>query len=213
MIGHYILGADGEPLLCDPVTWMNWFEAACQNLDLQIAFDAVGASDISTVFLSVDRSMGMSREPVLWETAIFGGALGGARQHYRTRAEALAGHELLRAAAMHRNKPEGGTPMTIRFGIADEFVEELRLEGATVERRIVRVTKLFKGMKIMPLQEVSIVGTAIAGGHILRFEQRIGEHMPGGSDSTVKVADDALANLAQQLRAADFEVRAGIVES
>lgn len=67
--GMYILNLRGEPVPCDSLMeWAEWFEHA----DRRVAFDKVGTSEISTVFLGLDHNFG-DGPPLLWETMIFRG--------------------------------------------------------------------------------------------------------------------------------------------
>ncbi len=63
----YTLNLRGEPMPCDDVlTWAKWFESA----ERHVAYDLVGDSCISTVFLGMDHSFG-GKKPILWETMVF----------------------------------------------------------------------------------------------------------------------------------------------
>lgn len=47
---------------------------------------------VSTVFLGMDHGWGISAEPVLWETMVFGGELDGEMSRYSSFDDALEGH-------------------------------------------------------------------------------------------------------------------------
>jgi hypothetical protein len=49
-------------------TWSDWFETA----DRQVDFTKIEGYEISTVFLGIDYGHGFTREPLLFETMIFG---------------------------------------------------------------------------------------------------------------------------------------------
>lgn len=50
---------------------LRWGRFYSQKDKLRVAHDLVGKTEVSTVFLAVDY--GLSDEPLLWETKIFGG--------------------------------------------------------------------------------------------------------------------------------------------
>lgn len=104
----YILGADGEPVLC-PSTfeWGEWMETA----DLRVARDSVFGRTISTVFLGVGVFFTEGGAPLIFETMVFieeGDAFRTdqefPQERWESRAAALAGHiaavERVRAARM-----------------------------------------------------------------------------------------------------------------
>jgi len=89
----YVLNDAGEPVGVDGVLeWAQWFETA----ERTVAYDEIGESSVSTVFLGLDPLFGFDERaaPVLWETMIFGAELHRERRRYATRDEALKGHEL-----------------------------------------------------------------------------------------------------------------------
>jgi len=61
---------------------------------------------ISTVFLTFDHSFGMSEEPVLFETMIFGGKHDGYQTRYTTWESAKMSHELIVSAVKRKKDPE-----------------------------------------------------------------------------------------------------------
>jgi hypothetical protein len=85
---HYILGADGEPVV-EPnvIAWAIWYETA----DRRIAETRIGGVRVSTVFLGLDHRFG-DGPPILWETMIFDGPLDGYQERYASAAEARVGH-------------------------------------------------------------------------------------------------------------------------
>lgn len=92
--GLYVLNNDGEPVPCiNPDHWREWYGTA----DRVIARDEIGGIRVSTVFLGIDHQFGHGI-PILYETMTFeenssGEWRGGFQRRYRTRAEALAGHQ------------------------------------------------------------------------------------------------------------------------
>lgn len=99
MMGKYILDEDGNPCVCEDVlVWAQWFETA----DRRVADDRIGDAHISTVFLGLDHNFGISSEPLLFETMVFGGSSDGTCRRYATKAEAVRGHhECVKEARSH----------------------------------------------------------------------------------------------------------------
>jgi hypothetical protein len=84
---YYIL--DGRtPVAVDVLTWGEWYEKA----DRRVAFDRLGAVEISTVFLGIDHNFRATGPPVLFETMVFGGPLDGESFRYVAYEEAEVGH-------------------------------------------------------------------------------------------------------------------------
>lgn len=54
-------------------------------------------SEVSTVFLAINHSHTLTGPPVLFETMVFGGPLGGEQDRYHTWDEAVAGHAAMLA--------------------------------------------------------------------------------------------------------------------
>ena len=84
----YILENRNVRACGSPLEWARWFETA----DRTVAKTKIGASEVSTVFLGIDRSFGGSR-PMLFETMVFGGPLDGEQDRYSTWDEAEVGHK------------------------------------------------------------------------------------------------------------------------
>jgi hypothetical protein len=81
----YTLDAHGEPVFePDVIVWAQ--SGACGT---PVAQDHVGYVLVSTVFIGLCNSR---RQPLVFETMIFGGAHDRFEAHYATRAAALAGH-------------------------------------------------------------------------------------------------------------------------
>ena len=84
----YIL--DGKtPVLCDLMTWAEWFETPGNRT---VAKTKIADVLISTVFLGLDHSWGEG-PPILFETMIFGGKLDQEQERYSTWDEAEEGHK------------------------------------------------------------------------------------------------------------------------
>jgi hypothetical protein len=95
MPAHYMLDADGTPRRCDDVmTWARWFETADRTI-AQDRDEAPGAPAVcvSTVFLGLDHDWFGPGPPILWETLVFGGPLDGEMKRYRSRDDAIVGHQ------------------------------------------------------------------------------------------------------------------------
>jgi hypothetical protein len=89
MLGRYVLGVDGKPLLMeDFLVWARWLETA----DRTVAVNHVEGVDVSTVFLGLDQNFSGKGDPMLWETMIFGGEHDQEQWRYTSREEALLGH-------------------------------------------------------------------------------------------------------------------------
>ena len=73
----------------DLLAWGAWYGDSHERF---IANTIIGDTEISTVFLGIDRGIG-SGAPVLFETMIFGGMQDGYRERYQTIEEARQGHE------------------------------------------------------------------------------------------------------------------------
>lgn len=84
---YYIL-ENKEIKEIDLMTWAKWFE----NADRQIGIKTVNGVKVSTVFLGIDHSFGLSK-PVIFETMIFGGNFDGEQERYCTYEEAETGHK------------------------------------------------------------------------------------------------------------------------
>lgn len=69
--------------------WGKWFK---NFKNRQIKKTEKNGVTVSTVFLGIDHSFSKAREPVLFETMIFGGEKDGYQKRYCTMQEALDGH-------------------------------------------------------------------------------------------------------------------------
>jgi len=109
---YFILDAAGEPVEATREEWVRWFG---------VSFDArvidrteVGdGTEVSTVFLTIDRQRLPGQPPLLFETMIFDGQWDSYSYLWRwsTRAEAVAGHARIVAALRDGRSldAEGGT--------------------------------------------------------------------------------------------------------
>jgi hypothetical protein len=115
--GKWVLDDNGEPRIePDLIKWATWFE---NRNNRRVAFTELSNGGVvSTVFLALDHDFGMGRvqwetiqwtqegekiaaefeipyQPVLWETMVFNldGEWDRYQERYRSRAEALAGHQ------------------------------------------------------------------------------------------------------------------------
>lgn len=76
MIKHYTLNDKGEPVACDLEGFIKLYKTDCTNDKLRrVAYETVGNSDVSTVFLGLDYRFGSKGPPILWETLVFGGKM------------------------------------------------------------------------------------------------------------------------------------------
>jgi hypothetical protein len=96
---HYILDSNGNPVLVDLLTWVQWFAdgEARRVARTDISADVY----VSTVFLGIDHSSDPNHVPILWESMTFGGPLDGACRRYATRKEAEEGHSAMVARVLN----------------------------------------------------------------------------------------------------------------
>ena len=88
----YTLDEAGDPVPCeDMLTWAVWFEQS-HEARVVAKTELPSGTTVSTVFLGIDHSL--REEPVLWETMMFGGDYDLACDRYRSRQDALVGHEM-----------------------------------------------------------------------------------------------------------------------
>ena len=98
-LGQYVLNDQGEPMPeRDLLTWARWMETAARVVERSYIADLW----ISTVFLGLDHGLPLMQElldnplgyrPILWETMVFRGHEPIDMERYRSRQEAVAGHE------------------------------------------------------------------------------------------------------------------------
>lgn len=87
-LGNYILDKNGDPKK-EPgiVKWGKWME----KNERHIADDKIGDVRVSTVFLGLDHSFTKGK-PILFETMVFGGEHDEEMWRYKTKKQAIAGH-------------------------------------------------------------------------------------------------------------------------
>lgn len=92
-MSKYILDDNGNPMKCtDPLEWAGWFETAGEKRI--VARDQIGDVLISTVFLGLDHNFDGHKEPILWETMIFGGPHNEWQERASTKEGALSNHRI-----------------------------------------------------------------------------------------------------------------------
>lgn len=96
----FILDEERRPVPATMDVWTAWMKTARRS----IAVDAIGKSEVSTVFMGLDHSWD-GGPPVLWETMVFGGALDGEQERYCSEDEALAGHAAMVARVRKAEQP------------------------------------------------------------------------------------------------------------
>ena len=90
---YYKLDEVGEPVPCEDILeWAAWF---AQNHEARVVVktELPSGTTVSTVFLGIDHGF-RGGEPVLWETMMFGGDYDLACDRYRSRRDAIVGHEM-----------------------------------------------------------------------------------------------------------------------
>jgi len=94
---HYIL-KNGKPVQeQDVLEWAQWFEGSRKDRIVEQTKIKQGKTKlkkifISTVFLGLDHSWGLSAKPTLWETMVFNGPSDGYHMHYASLIAAKKGH-------------------------------------------------------------------------------------------------------------------------
>lgn len=99
MTVNYIL--DGKNVVKEPdlIKWAEWMAKADRTVKKDIGTIRIGGKNmgnvaISTVFLGIDHGFGDNKEPVLFETMVFGGELDGYQDRCSTWEAAEKMHEL-----------------------------------------------------------------------------------------------------------------------
>ncbi len=90
MSRHYVLDANKQPQPAELMEWARWFETA--GAERVVAKTEIGDAMVSTVFLGLDHQWALNGPPLIYETMVFGGALGGEQERYSTPEEAQSGH-------------------------------------------------------------------------------------------------------------------------
>ena len=88
---YYVLDENDEPRPAMLLEWGAFMADASRRRLARTACD--GDVLVSTVFLGLDHSHREDDPPVLWETMVFGGLFDQQQRRYRSREEALRGHE------------------------------------------------------------------------------------------------------------------------
>lgn len=101
--------------------------------------------------------------------------------------------------------------MKVKFNSSAEFLEEISKDKDMVERKIVRVTRLFASVKALPVKELSVVATAVVDSKIIRLDRPVGQILTGAfEDSEVqRQADRLVDTLCNSLSAVVYRSRAG----
>ena len=97
-----MLDLDGEPREVDAKTWARWM--ALDPMQRVLKKTQVGEAEVSTVLLGLDHNYIDKGPPILWETMIFGGEHDEDQWRYRSREEALEGHEAVVRALLSEVK-------------------------------------------------------------------------------------------------------------
>lgn len=102
----------------------------------------------------------------------------------------------------------------VRFNDANEFLKELAKDRDHVERRIVRLTNLYRPSQRVPsIQHLSVVATTRVGRELVRLETYCGDLWNLGRDQSVldkakvlhQTIEDGCASLG-------LEVRSGVLD-
>ena len=88
MIDKYILKGKKAVPCKDLMEWGKWM----QTVDRHVANTKIGKVRVSTVFLGLDHGFGL-KNPVLFESMIFGGKYDQEQARYKTWEEAELGHK------------------------------------------------------------------------------------------------------------------------
>lgn len=96
---RYILDEHREPKLEeDFMEWSKWFTENDPRVVQDLDEGLTGPEDshrvlVSTIFLGIDYSFGLGSKPLLWETMVLGGLLGGEQRRYTSEEDAYIGHQ------------------------------------------------------------------------------------------------------------------------
>ena len=91
---YYKLDEAGDPVPCASVLeWATWF---AENDEARVVArtELPSGCVVSTVFLGVDHNFVHEGDPVLWETMMFGSEYDLACDRYRSKKDAIVGHEM-----------------------------------------------------------------------------------------------------------------------
>jgi len=104
----------------------------------------------------------------------------------------------------------------VKFNMEGEFAEELEKDAALVERRIVRLTNLFRTSSISPnIRDVLVLATYSVQGQVVRLERYCGDVWGINDQEDNKVLERA-AKAQEMVKEAcerlGLELRAGSLE-
>lgn len=115
--------------------------------------------------------------------------------------------------------------MLVRFNQVEEFCDELRKEQGNIERRIVRVTKLYTQSKMAAsIKHVQVISTFLvcafpsalpaAGPNIVRLERYCGDiwGIKNQDQPVLERAEAAIKKIEQVCQELGLEVRPGVIE-
>jgi hypothetical protein len=108
--------------------------------------------------------------------------------------------------------------MIVRFNDVNEFIEEIQLDLAQIDRGIVQVTKAVSLTATPPLRHLAVVATARIGDTVVRLDHFCGElweerATEGSHDAKIYArAEELMKRIEIAARSSSLEVRAGIVE-
>lgn len=91
MTGPLYILDDEHQVIAEPDLWIWGWWMEHKHL-WRVALTTIGEAEISTVFLGIDQNYRRIGPPLVFETMIYGGDLGGQQARYATWAEAEAGH-------------------------------------------------------------------------------------------------------------------------
>ncbi len=113
----YKLDEAGDPVPCEDVLeWAAWFERSDEDR-VVAKTELPSGTTVSTVFLGIDHAFG-GGDPVLWETMLFGGEYARECDRYRSRRDALVGHEVWALVAKGEITPNDAEDILIELARA-----------------------------------------------------------------------------------------------
>jgi hypothetical protein len=101
----------------------------------------------------------------------------------------------------------------VQFNDVHEFLENLDKDRDLVERRIVRVTNLYRQSKLTAsIQHLSVLATARISGEIVRLEVYCGDLWNLGSDqATLEKASGVQRTVTDECARLNLDVRVGLI--
>ena len=110
----YVLHDDRVAEEPDYAKWLAWHDESYEEVR-RVAETTVKYGIVSTVFLAMNATASQGEPPLLFETTVKGGWLGGQRQRYSSLAEARAGHKdwvaRIRALEKEHDQPPPDCPV------------------------------------------------------------------------------------------------------